>query len=94
MNEMNLLRRLFKPLKSRKVRVALVTVIVAFAAEYGLEVSPALLMTILGLGVSVILGIAHEDNGQKANPNVTMDSLDAALRRRHRKISEPSVKAE
>lgn len=58
--------RIFKPLASRKVRVALVTVIAAYLAEYGLEVSETMVYTILGSGVAVILGIAHEDAGEKS----------------------------
>ena len=58
------LRRMMRPLASRKVRVALATVIVAFAAEFGLKVSGELVLTILGVGVSLILGIAHEDAGR------------------------------
>jgi len=58
------LRRMMRPMASRKVRVALATVIVAFAAEFGLKVSGELVLTILGVGVSLILGIAHEDAGR------------------------------
>ena len=58
--------RLIRPLASRKVRVALTTVAVAFAAELGLEVSDELVFTILGVGVSLILGIAHEGAGRAA----------------------------
>lgn len=58
--------RLIKPLRSRKVRVALATVAAAFAAEFGLNVGEELVLTILGVGVSLILGIAHEDAGQKS----------------------------
>ncbi len=58
--------RLIRPLRSRKVRVALATVAAAFAVEFGLGVSEELLLTILGVGVSLILGIAHEDAGQKS----------------------------
>ena len=60
-------RHLLRPLASRKNRVALVTLIVAFAAEWGWQVSEELLLTIFGLGASLILGIAHEDNGAKRN---------------------------
>ncbi|MDO8630178.1 MAG: hypothetical protein Q7R41_06765 [Phycisphaerales bacterium] len=49
---------------SRKVRVALATVIAAFAAEHGLKVSDDLVFTILGVGAALILGIAHEDAGK------------------------------
>jgi hypothetical protein len=57
--------RLLRPLRSRKTRVALATVVAAFAAEWGLEVSEQLTLGILGVGTAVILGIAHEDAGRK-----------------------------
>ena len=63
---MGILRRIVKPLASRKVRVALATVLAAWLAEYSLGVSQEVLMTILGVGTALILGIAHEDNGAKA----------------------------
>ena len=63
------LRRAFEPLRSRKVRVALATVLAAVAAEYGLRASEELMLTILGIGVSLILGIAHEDAGAKSAPS-------------------------
>lgn len=56
--------RLLNPLKSRKTRVAIATVLAAYAAEFGLGVSDELILTILGVGVSLILGIAHEDAGR------------------------------
>jgi len=59
------LRRGVKPLASRKVRVALATVLAAYAAEYGLGVSEEIVLTILSVGVALILGIAHEDRGSK-----------------------------
>ena len=62
---MAFLKRLVQPLRSRKVRVALVTVAVAFAAEYGLNVSEEIMLTILTAGVAIILGIAVEDAGAK-----------------------------
>lgn len=55
---------LFRPLTSRKVRVALATVFAAYAAQWGLAVSEEVVFTILGVGVSLILGIAHEDAGR------------------------------
>ena len=58
-------KRLFQPLKSRKVRVALATVLAAYASECGLHLPSEILVTILGVGVALILGIAHEDNGEK-----------------------------
>ena len=63
---MNFLKKLLNPLRSRKVRTALATVIAAFAAEWGLEVSPEVLLTILGVGAAVILGTAIEDHGTKS----------------------------
>ena len=60
------LRRLVRPLRSRKVRVALATTLGAFAVEYGLHVPSELLLAIAGIGVSLILGIAHEDAGRYA----------------------------
>ena len=65
-NEGSIFRRLVRPLSSRKVRVAVATVIVAFAAEFGLDTSAELIATILGVGVALILGIAHEDAGRFA----------------------------
>ena len=54
-----------RPLVSRKVRVALATVLAAYAAEWGLGVSEEMMLTILGVGTALILGIAHEDQGLK-----------------------------
>jgi hypothetical protein len=62
----DILRRVIQPLASRKVRVALATVIAAYAAEYGLGVSEDVVLTILSVGVALILGIAHEDAGRAA----------------------------
>ena len=58
------LQRIIKPLRSRKVRTAIVTVMAAYLAESGLEVSTEMLLTILGVGIAVITGIAIEDNGK------------------------------
>lgn len=60
------LRRLVRPLRSRKVRVALATILGAFAVEYGLHAPSEFLLAIVGIGVSLILGIAHEDAGRHA----------------------------
>ena len=51
--------------KSRKVQVAVVTVITAVLAQYGLNVDDSIVYTILAAGASVIGGIALEDAGQK-----------------------------
>ncbi len=66
-----LFRRMVRPLRSRKVRVALVTLLATVAAEMGLDVSPEALLAITGLGASLILGIAHEDAGRNAAPRLT-----------------------
>ena len=67
-----ILQRLIRPLASRKVRVALATVVAAFAAEFGWDVSDELVFTILGVGVALILSIAHEDAGR----SITGESRD------------------
>ena len=60
-----MLQRVVRPLTSRKVRVALATVLAAYTADWGLGVSEEMVLTILGVGVALILGIAHEDQGLK-----------------------------
>jgi hypothetical protein len=60
----SILQRMLLPLASRKVRVALATVLAAYAGQYGLGLSEEMVFTILGVGTAVILGIAHEDAGQ------------------------------
>jgi len=52
------MRRIVAPLRSRKVRVALATVISTYAAQAGLHLSEE-------VGVALILGIAVEDHGSK-----------------------------
>lgn len=52
------------PLRSRKVQVALATVLVAYLAQVGLAVSEETVVAVLGVGVALILGIAHEDAGR------------------------------
>lgn len=59
----NGLTRALRPLRSRKVRVALATVTAAYLADAGLEVREEVVRTILGVGAALILGIAHEDAG-------------------------------
>lgn len=56
-------RRWLWPLRSRKVQVAVATVVAAYAAQAGLAVSEETVLTIVGVGVALILGIAHEDRG-------------------------------
>lgn len=59
-------RRWLWPLRSRKVQVGLATVLAAYAAEFGLGVSEETVVTLLGVGVAIILGIAHEDSALKS----------------------------
>jgi hypothetical protein len=65
-----------RPFRSRKNRVALVTLVVAFAAELGWNISGELLLTILGVGSALILGIAHEDNGSKRTAFVVTPRME------------------
>ncbi len=66
MSMMSVIRRAVSPLRSRKVRVALATVLAAFLVEYGWSVREELIYTILGVGTALIVGIAHEDAGRPA----------------------------
>ncbi|MEP0846072.1 MAG: hypothetical protein HRF50_04525 [Phycisphaerae bacterium] len=54
------------PLRSRKVQIAIATIVTAWLAQAGLAVSEETVVTILGVGVALILGIAHEDAGKRA----------------------------
>ena len=67
--------RIVQPLRSRKVRVALATVLAAYAADFGLNVGEQTLLTILGVGVALILGIAHEDAGEKSRTVIRSEPL-------------------
>ena len=64
MQILTLIRRMVQPLASRKFRVALATVLAAFVAQLGWQVPEELVLTILGAGAALILGIAHEDAGR------------------------------
>ena len=64
---MGIWTKLVSPFRSRKNRVALATIIAAYLAEAHLAVDIEVIVGILGVGVSLILGIAHEDNGAKRN---------------------------
>ncbi len=68
------IERLVRPLASRKVRVALVTLLAAYAAEYGLGCSEDMLLTVVSLGVALILGIAHEDAGRARASGSTQEA--------------------
>ena len=62
-------RRWAWPLRSRKVQVALATIVIAYAAQAGLALSEDTVLTVLGVGVALILGIAHEDAGRGGQDN-------------------------
>lgn len=57
------------PLRSRKVQVAIATILGAYAAQLGFSVSDETVVSIVAVGVALILGIAHEDAGStRAGP--------------------------
>lgn len=58
-------KRWLWPLRSRKVQVAIATVAAAYGLEFGWQVSEETILTVLGVGVALILGIAHEDAGKR-----------------------------
>lgn len=58
-------RRWLWPLRSRKAQVAVATVLASYLLEAGVKVSAETLAAVLGVGVALILGIAHEDSGAR-----------------------------
>ena len=62
--EMTGWRRWLWPLVSRKVQVAVATIVATYAAQVGLAVNEETVLTVLAVGVVLILGIAHEDSGR------------------------------
>lgn len=54
------------PLRSRKVQVAIATIVAAYGVQAGLDVHEETVLTVLGVGVALILGIAHEDAGGRS----------------------------
>lgn len=61
-------KRWLWPLRSRKVQVAVATCVTAYAAQWGFNVSEETLLGLVGVGIALILGIAHEDAGHAARP--------------------------
>ena len=59
-------KRWIGPLASRKVRLALATVLASYGAEVGLGWGEDRIYAIIGVGVALILGIALEDGGAKS----------------------------
>lgn len=66
MSFVTLMRRAFKPLASRKVRVAIATAIAVWLGEEGFDFSTETIAAIIASGTAVILGIAIEDAGEKS----------------------------
>lgn len=66
MNEITGWKRWLWPFRSRKAQVALATVLVAILGQAGVLVSEDTAATALGVGIALILGIAHEDAGRGA----------------------------
>lgn len=62
---MSSIRKWLGPLASRKVRVALATVIAAWLADRWPGAGEETVYTILSVGAAVILGIAVEDAGAR-----------------------------
>jgi|GEM_PF-2569921 len=69
-------------LASRKVQMAIATVLVALAAEYGLNVGEEMILGIIALGASLILGIAHEDAGRWSASTAPGGKTDAPTKSR------------
>lgn len=59
------MKKLLWAFNSRKVQVAVATIVVAIATQYGLQLDETVVYTVLGTGIALILGIAHEDAGKK-----------------------------
>lgn len=54
------------PLLSRKVQVAVATIVVSYLAQAGIVLTPDSVIAVLGVGVAMVLGIAIEDHGSKS----------------------------
>ncbi len=63
------------PLRSRKVQVAVATVLVAWLGQAGVVLGEETVVTVLGVGVALILGIAHEDAGRGRGVSLTRERL-------------------
>ena len=67
------------PLRSRKVQVAVATVLVAYAAQVGFVLSEDTVVTVLGVGVALILGIDRPLDMLRTVVNVTGDSTVSSI---------------
>lgn len=59
-------KRWFWPVASRKVQVAIATLVVAYAAQAGLLLNEDAVVNVIAIGAALILGIAHEDAAEKS----------------------------
>lgn len=59
-------KRWLWPVASRKVQVAVATLVVAYAAQAGLVLSEDSVINVIAIGTALILGIAHEDAAAKS----------------------------
>lgn len=59
-------RRWLWPLLSRKVQVAVATIVVAYGAKVGVVLDESQITSVIAIGAALILGIAHEDSGAKS----------------------------
>jgi len=76
-----IIERIIRPLTSRKVRVALATIVAAYLADAGIDASETVIAAVIATGVSVIVGIAIEDNGIKRRSSVLDPGRDAPVNR-------------
>ena len=60
-------RRWLWPIASRKVQVAIATLIVAYASQAGLLLNEDNVVNVIAIGAALILGIAHEDAAEKSS---------------------------
>lgn len=64
-------------LRSRKVQAAAVALAAVLLAKLGFHWDTETVASIVGLGIAVILGIAHEDAGAKGAPVITVSDAPA-----------------
>lgn len=75
MNEPSGWKKHFWFLRSRKVQVAVATAVAAFLVDHGMNVGQETIVAIVGVGVALILGISHEDNGRNRQVQLIGEEL-------------------
>lgn len=65
-DEITTWKRWLWPLASRKVQVAVATIVVAYGMQAGLALNEEHIVNVFAIGAALILGIAHEDAGGKS----------------------------